>query len=112
MASAARGDSSKKRRAGVQQHGHAVTRQQLATGRVLGASRLATAHGDFVDLGVQVRYQRTHGGGVGSEFRRAGVELGLQNGHGACPVNIVRVIHILTVAECFVQANKVANCAS
>ena len=32
-------------------------------------------------LGAQIKHQRAHRGGVGLEVRRAGVELGVENGH-------------------------------
>jgi hypothetical protein len=55
-------------RSGVQQVVHAVTRQQLATGRVFGAGGVTATHGGLVGLGVQVGDQRTHGVGVGDEI--------------------------------------------
>ena len=67
------------RRAGVQQHLHALAGQQLAPRGVLGACRFAAALGDLVKLGAQVIHQRAHGGGVGQKVGRAGVELGVEN---------------------------------
>ncbi len=72
-----------KGRAGVEQHLHTVTRQQLATGCVLGSGGFATALGHALQVGTQVIDHGLHGSGVGRKFGRAGVELGVQNGHGA-----------------------------
>ena len=69
------------RRARVQQHLHALARQQLAPRRVLGAGRFAAALGDLFELGSQIIHQRAHGGGICQKVRRAGIELGVENGH-------------------------------
>ena len=47
----------------------------------LPAGGFTAALGHLVELGAQVIHQRAHGGGVGQKVRRAGVELGVENGH-------------------------------
>ena len=65
----------------VQEHGHAVARQQLAARHVFGARRLATAFSDAGKLGTQVVNKTAHDERGGLEIGRAGVELADQVGH-------------------------------
>jgi len=69
-------------RAGVEQVHHAIARQELAAGGVLGAGGFAAALGDTFQVGAQVIDHGLHGLRIGRELGRAGIELGLQNGHG------------------------------
>jgi hypothetical protein len=66
----------------VQQHLHAVARQQLAARRVLGARRVATAQRGLDHLCLEVVDHRAHGLGIGLEVGGTGVELCLQDRHG------------------------------
>jgi hypothetical protein len=68
-------------RARVEQHLHAVARQQLAAREVLGAGRLAAALGDGRHLVPQVVDDQLHGRGVGLEVVAARVEFALDVGH-------------------------------
>ena len=69
------------RRAGVEQHLHAVAWQQLAARRVPGAGHFAPASGGLGELHMQVIDQRAHGAGIGLEVGGTGVEFGFERGH-------------------------------
>ena len=71
-----------KRRARIEQGAHALARQQLAAGDMLGARSLAAACRDLVDLGAQIIDQGRHRPGIDPEFGGARVEVGLQCVHG------------------------------
>mgnify|MGYP000542184931 CR=1 FL=1 len=78
---------------------HPLARQQLATRRVLGASRLTAPERDTLELHRNIRHQRLHGGRMGLELGRAGVELRGQNGHGDRSVNIAMPPSIRTAVR-------------
>ena len=69
------------RRARVEQGAHALARQQLAAGHVLGARRLAAAHRHIGYAPPQVEDKRFHDGVRGAELGRAGVHVALDRGH-------------------------------
>ena len=100
------------RRAFIQQHPHAVTRQQLAAPCVLGACRLAATECDFGDFGVQIVHQRPHGGGIGGEVGAAGIEFRFQNGHGGVsfiPYFIIQEDTQIYRVHCAMKGTNSAN---
>src|ERR1019366_8393322 len=66
----------------IEQGAHALARQQLAAGDMLGARGLAAAQRHLVDLRAQVFDKRRHRPGIGPEFGGARVEIGFQCAHG------------------------------
>ena len=72
-------------RAGIEQHLHAVARQQLAACDVLGARFRAAADRDLRDLLLEVGRLGAHRIGVGPELGTAWVEPGLEDGHRCRP---------------------------
>ncbi|MCY1371943.1 hypothetical protein D9M69_591130 [compost metagenome] len=71
------------RRAGVEQTVDAFARQQLAARGMALLGLGAAALVDAGEQGAQVVDLLEHGGRVGGEVRRARVDLGVQDGHGA-----------------------------
>jgi hypothetical protein len=68
-------------RAGIEQHLHAVARQQLAARDMLGAGSFAAALGERGHPGAQVVDQGLHGRRVGFEILAARIEFALDVGH-------------------------------
>jgi hypothetical protein len=68
-------------RALVEQRAHPFARQQLAARQVLVACQRAAALLDLLDLGLEVRDQRRHGGVVLAELGRTGRDHALEDGH-------------------------------
>ncbi len=68
-------------RAEVQQAVDALARQQLAARGVAFLGLGAAAFVDAGEQGAQVVHLGEHGGLIGGELRRTGVDLGMQDGH-------------------------------
>ena len=58
-----------KRRAGVQQHLHPVTRKQFSPRRMAGPRHLAATILSLGYLGIQISHQSAHGHGIGLKIR-------------------------------------------
>ena len=78
-------------RAGIEQHLHAVARQQFAAGDVFGGRCRPAAGGNGRDLGEQVVDDGLHGGRVGLEIVAAGIELAVDVRH-SYPSFLVRFL--------------------
>ena len=69
------------RRAGIEQHLHAIARQQFAARHVLGARRLAAAQRDLGLAGAQFRHQGAQRRLIGGEFGAFPIDFGFEQRH-------------------------------